>query len=460
MSKHNTNRNRGAAIITAVMFFVVITVAIAVGISSPVVREYKTSRDFEKSKGAYYLSEAGHEDALYRLKEGTTIGAQEVISLGGNVATTTITNIGGGKSIGSIGDILTNTRRVKSMLTTSSGISFNYGVQAGDGGVLMDNTASITGNLYSRGPVCGGGQTGTDCLNGVAAGDNSISGTVYVATTTSNGVITNITNQLSGTASMYANKIYSSFIASSTVTCNTISGSNRSSCTYPLGTQTPLAFPISDTQVLEWEAAAEAGGVATAAECPGGKYSINSTVTLGPIKIPCDLEISGTAKVNLMGPVWVTTGLGGTANISIKNSTEINVDPSLGAQSVAIIADPGSATRATGGSIALENNITFNQAAGSNANAYVLLLSWNTGASLGTSAEAIEVNNSVLGNLLVYAGYGDIKIENNASLREVTGYKITLKNSANVIYSAGLENTLFTSGPGGSWVISDWKEGQ
>lgn len=83
MNKHHINRKRGAAIITAVIFFVVIATTMAVGLSSPVVREHVTSRDFEKSKGAYYLSEAGSEDALYRIKKGITISVQEILSLGG-----------------------------------------------------------------------------------------------------------------------------------------------------------------------------------------------------------------------------------------------------------------------------------------------------------------------------------------------------------------------------------------
>ncbi|MGB2580721.1 MAG: hypothetical protein WBC83_03425, partial [Minisyncoccia bacterium] len=223
--KHKRNsflvKNRGAALITAVMFFVIISLVMVTGISTSVFRDYVTVREFEKSKGAYYLSEAGSEDAMYRIMNLDAIDAQEVISLDGNKATTTITTISAiKKTIGSIGDILFNTRRVKSTLTVVSGASFNYGVQAGDGGVYMSSTSSITGNLYSTGPVCGGGKTGSNCLNGSSATDNIVTGTVLVATTTANGVITNITNQ--GTATMYANKIYSSIIASTTVTCNTI----------------------------------------------------------------------------------------------------------------------------------------------------------------------------------------------------------------------------------------------
>ena len=167
MSKHYVNRKRGSAIITAVIFFVAISVTMAVGLSSPVVREYVTARDFEKSKGAYYLSEAGMEDAVYRVKKVLSIGAQEVITLGGNTATTTITTDSSTKkTVGSLGDILRNTRRVRSTITTTTGESFMYGVWAGPGGVYMSANATITGNLFSAGPVCGGATYGVTCLGG------------------------------------------------------------------------------------------------------------------------------------------------------------------------------------------------------------------------------------------------------------------------------------------------------
>lgn len=469
--KHKINslfaKNRGAALITAVMFFVIISVVIVTGISTSVFRDYVTVRDFEKSKGAYYLSEAGSEDAMYRIINLDAIDAQEVISLDGNKATTTITTISAiKKTIGSIGDVLFNTRRVKSTLTVVSGASFNYGVQAGDGGVYMSSTSSITGNLYSTGPVCGGGKTGSNCLSGSSATDNIVTGTVLVATTTSKGVITNITNQ--GTATMYSNKIYSSIVASTTVTCNTISGSNRGSCTYPWGTQTPVALPIQRPQIESWEAAATAGGVITQGQCfeeeedPGVfeyTYIVDSSQNLGPVEIQCDLSIVGALDpddaptITLMGPVWVK------GNIDIEGYLTVRVDPSLTGQglSMLMIADnPGDLINSSTISVKDDNPVF----AGAGANSWVMLLSENNGASLGTISEAIEVQDGATGEVILYARLGDILLSNNTSAREVTGYKITLENSANITYQSGLQNALFISGPGGAWTIQDWKEGQ
>lgn len=432
------SHKKGAAIITAVMFFVIISITFALGLSTPVVREYVTSRDFEKSKGAYYLSESGHEDALYRLKNGKQINSEEVLVLGGNTATTTITNVSGyEKFISSLGDIFKNTRRVKSTLTTSVGESFSFGVHAGDGGVRLENSSTITGNLFSAGPVVGS--------------NNLVSGTVIAAGTTGlNGSITGIQNQ--GGSSMYAGTISNSTIAGNAY-CNTIAGSSTTTCK-TLTLQPAQPFPISAADIANFEAAALAGDTVT---CTGGKYELTSDATLGPAKIPCDFTITGTGTgggpvITLGGPIWVT------GNIKIKNHVTVRVEPTLVGQSIVMIADKPT-NRTTSSKIEVEGSgLYFTGAPGGSS--WIMLISENTGASMGDPNEAIELEQGAQGDVLLYARLGDILLKNNASVKEVTAYKITLQNSANVIYASGLQNALFTSGPGGTWVIQDWKEGQ
>ncbi len=437
MKRHRISRNRGAAIITAVIFFVVISVTMAVGLSSPVVREYVTARDFEKSKGAYYLSEAGMEDAVYRLKNNKTIGAQEVITLNGNTATTTITTVSSlNKTISSIGDILRNTRRVKSTLTTTTGESFIYGVWAGLGGVNLLNSSTITGNLYSEGPVTGS--------------NNIISGTVISGGTTGlNGSISGIRNN--GEANMYAGTITNSTISGKAY-CNSISGSSTSTCN-TLDPQEAGAFPIGDADITNWKNVATAGGTVT---CSGGKYTINSSINFGPKKVPCDLEVNGTSEITILtlrGPIWVT------GNIVLKGKTTVRVDPTLIGQTIVVIADKPT-DRHDSSSIDIQGT-TINFYGAPGGNSWIMLISENTSARDAGDDEAISFYQSAAGvEVLLYARYGNVVLKQSSSVAEVTAYKITLENTANVTYSQGLQNALFTSGPGGAWYIQDWKEGQ
>ena len=87
-----------------------------------------------------------------------------------------------------------------------------------------------------------------------------------------------------------------------------------------------------------------------------------------------------------------------------------------------------------------------------------MLLSQNKSAETGGSEKAIKVANSAQGELLLYAGHGEVELQNTINLREVTAYKILIKNSAQISYTTGLANTLFDTGPGGSYDILDWRE--
>lgn len=431
-------RNKGAAIITAVMFFVIISTAMAIGLSSPVVREYVTARDFAKSKGAYYLSEAGSEDAIYRIKKAKPISAQEIIFLGGNTATTTITTVNANqKDVSSLGDILSNTRRVRSTMTTSSGESFNFGVQAGDGGIRLENSSTVTGSIFSAGPVIGS--------------NNLVTGTVISGGTTGlNGTIEKIFNQ--GGSSMYAGTIKDSTIAGSAY-CNTISGSTPNTC-QTLTAQVAQPFSITAEDIANWETAAALGGEVT---CSGGKYEIDDSVSIGPKKIPCDLEIIGTGSeggpvITLGGPIWVM------GNIKIKNHVTVRVDPTLLGQSIVMIADKTTDHLNSSKVVVEGEGLYFTGAPGGNS--WIQLISENVSASQSGNEDAIVLQQGAQGDILLFSRLGNIKLQNNAAIKEVTGYKITLQNNANVTYESGLQNALFTSGPGGTWNIQDWKEGQ
>ena len=220
-----------------------------------------------------------------------------------------------------------------------------------------------------------------------------------------------------------------------------------------LGTRYPDSEPvatstlaISDETLDEWEAAALAGGVISS-PCP---YEIDDADTLGPVKINCDLLVHGNGVLTLRGAILVA------GNVTVKNTSSVRVDPSVGEKSVAIIAHNPSDTLA--GSRVEVNNQAFFAGTGDE-DSYVLVISRNRSAEEGGSVRAIDIaNQSDAGALLVYAPHGEILIQNNTILREVSGYKIHLKNSAEVTYKTGLANLLFDAGPSGGYDILGWRE--
>ena len=419
----------GQVALTAVFFFLVASTIIVFGVFSPVLRHIQVSDNYRESSGSLYTAESLSEDLLYRIKNGLAFGPSTPLSLNGVTAVATTTTVFDGKEVVVSGTSAGSfVRTLKVHAVTGAGAAFNYGVQSGAGGIALHNSSSVIGNLFSNGPITG---DSSNLIKGdvISAGPSgSISG-------------------IHATSSAYAHAITNSTIDKDayyvTISNTTVGGASHSGS----ADQATSTLPISDAQVSVWEGDAANGGTISS-PCP---YQISSNATLGPKKIACDLEITGSPIVTIAGAVWVV------GNITIKNSATLRVDPSIGNKSVPVIADDP-ANRATGGTIAIQNSTQF---LGNGPQSYVLLLSQNNSAEQGGNTKAIDMQNSSNGgDLLLYAGHGLIELGNSASLKEVTGYQLSLKNSATVTYITGLANLLFTSGPGGGFMFDVWREVQ
>lgn len=423
---HKIPKNRGQAMITAVMLLLAGSLIIVGSVSSPVLKDIRITRSLEESKQSFSMSEGAVEDLVYRIKNGYTFSTIENTSLNGVMATATTIAILDQREVVALGDKDNIKRLTRVVMSQSTGASFNYGLQAGDGGIHMKNTSSVVGNIYSNGPITG-------------ANSNITYGDIVSAGPT--GLIDGV----HATSSAFAHTINNSDIDLDAY-YQVISGTTVGGTSFPGSPdQMTSTMPIDDSLVSDWEIAAQAGGIISS-PCP---YLINSDVVIGPVKIECDLNISGTPTVTLNGVVWVT------GNILIGNSSVIRINPALGGKSVPIIAD-NPADRLLSSKVKITNSSSF--LGSGTEGSYILVLSQNNSAENGGNEKAIEVNNTANGDLLIYAGHGVIDLQNSISLKEVTGYKINLNNSAKIIYETGLASLLFTSGPGGGYVIESWLE--
>lgn len=150
------NNQSGAAMLVSLVFFLFISLAIISGLVSPSVREFNSANINLNSKKSFFLAESGSEDAIYRIMKDQQIDSNEVITLDSNTVTTSITSDGnGGMQILSLGDVLTYQRQVSIKLATNVGVSFNYGVQVGQGGINLLGSGTVNGNIYANGPITG-----------------------------------------------------------------------------------------------------------------------------------------------------------------------------------------------------------------------------------------------------------------------------------------------------------------
>src|SRR3989338_10444385 len=420
--------NSGQAILTSVVFFMFISMIVVSGAYTVSYKESKSSRDFGTSKKSFFMAESGLEDLAYRITKGKSHDTAEVLSLDGYFATTTVADINGAKEITATGTASKMIRRSKIKLKTGEGASFFYGMQTGEGGVVMSNNSEVIGNVFSNGPIVGSNSN-------VVKGDIISTGPSGLA------------DGIHATGTVYAHTIRDSDIDKD-AHYQIISDTDVDGISYPNSPdQATSSLPISDAQIDAWKTEAAVGGVHSS-PCP---YNISGAVSMGPKKINCDLNISGSAVATLDGPVWVS------GNINFSNTPDVKINPSFGDKSVAMIADKET-NRSSGSRIFISNSVEF-FGSGSD-KSYVLLVSRNNNAEGGGSTSAIEISNSANGKILLYAPHGLMYLSNSISVKKASAYKIQISNSAKVIYETGIANLLFTSGPSGGYSIERWREGE
>ena len=151
-------KNNGYTMLVTAIIFTLVSVVIVLGLTTPIVKQILLSDDIWGAKQSYYLSEAGAEDVLYRLKSATFnqyVGTSEPITLAGYSATTTLSG-----SLGGVNGITLTTlsnksgydKKIQTTVKQGSGVSFTYGVQVGTGGISL-NSSKIVGNVYSAGNI-------------------------------------------------------------------------------------------------------------------------------------------------------------------------------------------------------------------------------------------------------------------------------------------------------------------
>lgn len=247
-----------------------------------------------------------------------------------------------------------------------------------------------------------------------------------------------------------ANTITNSTIGG-TAYCQAGSGNNKA-CDTSQADASPMNMPISDASILQWKTDAANGGTIVGNCGDAGNPSCvitGSTLSLGPKKIDGDLSMGIGKTLVLTGVLYVT------GDIHVSNNSTLKCDLSFGADSCIIIAD---------GWINVENNGFF--LGSGTAGSYLLGISTiegcNGGAQLPSCTDdnsGIKLGNN-LGGAIFYTTKSMIKIENNAIIKAVVGYKLKLSNNAVIQYETGVTDANFSSGPGGGWNIKNWLEVQ
>lgn len=155
--------------LTVIIMAAVFAVAIAIAVFT--FGEQMMASETARSTKSYYASEAGVEDATYRVAKALAYPANYTLAVASSTATVTVTSSGSSRIVYSEGDHLTDARNLRAFLDiTSVNPQFFYGAQVDAGGMVMGNGAQVNGNLFSNGSVTGGRVTGNaTAATGLAA---------------------------------------------------------------------------------------------------------------------------------------------------------------------------------------------------------------------------------------------------------------------------------------------------
>ncbi|KKS26554.1 MAG: hypothetical protein UU87_C0001G0069 [Parcubacteria group bacterium GW2011_GWA2_42_11] len=563
-----------ALLSTLVVLAMMLVVVGVIGLLT--INQQKIASNLIKSTQAYYAADAGAQDSLYRIIKGKDYQASNSLAVAYGTALINITDAGVEKVVYINGEADNRFRSLRIRLSIDTeNISFFYGVQVGDGGLVMSNNSGVIGSVYSNGSVQGGngavisgdvfvastatnsdqqseivnsdfifGQAspaidaaqsftpsisdrlnkislylkktgvpgnktvriltdngGSPSKNLVAPGaygtlndgqvsqsnygwiditfntpPNLIAGVKYWIVIDSSinssnyfywgndagdtyaggtgkysynwnaaspswlavngdlafraylGGTINSLNTLAVGGHAHANTINSCSITGDAY-YQTIINSSVGGNYYPNSPDPAMEnMPVSQSNIDDWKSDATAGGVIN------GNYILTNGAisSLGPRKIIGNLEVSNNADLTITGTIYVTGA------INIFNGAKLRLGSNYGLTSGIILTD---------GLIDVSNNAIFY---GNGIGTYLMFLSTKSGAAINVANNANTV--------IFYASEGTVSINNNAILKEVTAYQISLLNGAQVVYESGLASAKFSSGAGAGWAIESWEE--
>ena len=292
---------------------------------------HRTASNIQRSTQiiqARNLAEAGLNRALEQLARDSAWAGEVETTLGPGTFTIAVTDTNPPdpahklvRAVGAVPRLAPGATQVTlAMEVTGSGaggqLSFNFAVQAGNGGIEMHNGARIRGNVWSNGPIIGLSSAQNQVITGgaTAAGSTGLIDRVFVQGSILAHQINRAITSVNATADILTN---TEFRTGKGYWEEQQSGNQgeliRTTVTLP----EPQNLPLDDETVAEIRETFSSAPIHT------GNYAIPGYVpqTLGPITITGNLDLATGANLTLTGNVRVL------GNITLGNSASVQADP-------------------------------------------------------------------------------------------------------------------------------------
>jgi hypothetical protein len=453
---------KGQAAILIIFVLGMVALLIGVSLVKTGFAESIMGRSTADSTQAFYAANSGVEDALYRVgKTGYTfrdVSSPDVynVVLEDSSTEKISTNIkiygtSDEVTIESVGTYDNNIRKyIRKIKTTAENTSaipgFINAIQAGGGGVTLDNTTEVTGkggvpgNVYSKSYIKGKvkDDTPTGCKNAASA----IYGSAWAVDKIDSldpGKGVCITASASAT---FLNNCYvhgPRYSPNSPLSCN--GGTLHHVDSIPVrelpdvGVNKVKNYLTSHGNVI---GGCKLTGSGHLGDCMDGSDSLGDVIVNG------DLEINATPGVTIKftGPIWVT------GNLIIRQNSRIT--PLSTTISQMTIVDK---------TITSESNVSYMK----NVDAFLIFISTYLSGPDSTNptfcdnpAITLSSNNN---SVLFYSTVGCILINAHSEFKgAVLGEAVRVDNNSTVEYDPALQFAVFGLSSGGGWQISSFTE--
>jgi len=151
-SREILNPESGQAVLIAVILSLAVSMMILFGLSLPIADQIKNSNDYVASKQALIDARTWPEEMLYRLNQKKNTPSILSMSTFNDAASVSISDVDvSTKQIISNGAFGLFKRKIKAIIKSNSDVDFNNGAWLSSGGLRMDNSSRINGDVFSLG---------------------------------------------------------------------------------------------------------------------------------------------------------------------------------------------------------------------------------------------------------------------------------------------------------------------
>ncbi len=439
---NNNSPHTGQASLILVLILGLVSIMSVLASSSLSVSNVQIEDTITETNQAWYAAWSGIDEIMYRLRAHQDFGSSFTINFALPNGATVSASVTGdtdnkiARSSGFIGGVVKNLE--VGIASASGKASFVFAAQSGEGGFELEGNTTVTGNVYSNGPVLGikanSGNSGSKILGSVWAVGN----------------IGGLSSPGSGGVYIQKNA-WANHLTSCLVDGNVRASTTPTNCPY-LGSfsvsSPPASAPLSSVDALYWKNKSKEGGVwngdcnissAAGSDCSNGTRKIGNMQILGNLNVPSGVNLT------LNGPLWVK----GDVNISQNNT--LFTDESMGKNSVIIVAsDPDNPN--VKGRVVTSSNVTF---ARNSQNAGIIVISENTSVDC-TNLPAIDMTSNTA-TVVFVAIEGCINVGSNSMINGILGKKIHIKNNSNIQYDPSLARAIVVPDSGG-WKVVNIRE--